>query len=63
MPLSWNEIRDRATRFARDWQDASHERGEARSFWREFFDVFGQERNRLFEFHKKLHTKARRRRQ
>ena len=22
MPLCWNDIRDRATRFARDWQDA-----------------------------------------
>jgi|GEM_PF-4374173 len=29
MPLSWNEIRDRATAFAHDWADDSYERGEA----------------------------------
>lgn len=40
MPLSWNEIRDRVTRFALDWQDTSYERGKAQSFWREFFGVF-----------------------
>lgn len=54
VPLSWNEIRDRATRFARDWQDAAYERGEAQSFWREFFGVFGQERNRVYSFEKRV---------
>lgn len=39
--LSWPEIRNRATRFAREWQDATSERAEAQTFWNEFFDVFG----------------------
>lgn len=39
MPISWNEIRDRATRFARDWKDESYERGQAQTFWNEFFGV------------------------
>ena len=54
MPLSWNEIRDRATRFARDWKDASYERGEAQSFWNEFFAVFGMDRKRVYSFEKRV---------
>ncbi|GAB4124629.1 MAG: N-6 DNA methylase [Wenzhouxiangellaceae bacterium] len=54
MPLSWNDIRDRATRFARDWQDASYERGEAQTFWNEFFAVFGMHRSRVYSFEKRV---------
>ena len=54
MPLSWNDIRDRATRFARDWKDASYERGEAQSFWNEFFAVFGMHRSRVYSFEKRV---------
>lgn len=50
MPLSWNEIRDRATAFAHDWADESYERGEAQTFWTEFFRVFGLERRRVASF-------------
>ena len=54
MPVSWNEIRDRATRFARDWKDASYERGEAQTFWNEFFAVFGMHRSRVYSFEKRV---------
>ncbi|PKL96412.1 MAG: SAM-dependent methyltransferase [Gammaproteobacteria bacterium HGW-Gammaproteobacteria-8] len=54
MPVSWNEIRDRATRFARDWKDASYERGQAQSFWNEFFGVFGMHRSRVYSFEKRV---------
>lgn len=54
MPLSWNEIRDRASRFARDWKDASYERGEAQTFWNEFFAVFGMHRSRVYSFEKRV---------
>ena len=60
MPLSWNEIRDRATSFAHDWAEESYERGEAQTFWNEFFNVFGLSRRRVasFEAHvKKLDDK------
>jgi hypothetical protein len=46
MPLPWNEIRDRAIGFARDWQDAASERAEAQTFWNEFFAVFAVPRRR-----------------
>jgi hypothetical protein len=41
MPLSWNEIKDRALRFSREWADEASEDAEAKSFWDGFFEVFG----------------------
>lgn len=54
MPLSWNEIRDRATRFANDWKDAGYERGEAQTFWNEFFGIFGMHRSRVYSFERRV---------
>ena len=51
-PISWNEIRDRARAFARDWADESSEDAEAKSFWDGFFHVFGMTRRRLASFEK-----------
>src|SRR3989344_7093414 len=42
--LSWNEMRDRATKFARAWKDETRETGEYQTFWNEFFDIFGIKR-------------------
>lgn len=50
MPLSWNEIRDRALKFSREWADETSEDAEAKSFWDSFFDVFGVSRRRLASF-------------
>lgn len=50
MPLPWTEIRDRAIKFSREWQDASSERAEAQTFWNEFFEVFGVPRRRVATF-------------
>ncbi len=50
MPLSWNEIRDRSVAFVREWADESSEDAEAKSFWDDFFKVFGVERRRLAQF-------------
>lgn len=41
MPLSWNEIRKRATIFAKRWQDAADENSQAKPFIIDFFEVFG----------------------
>jgi hypothetical protein len=41
MPLSWNEIKDRALKFSHEWADDSSEDAEAKSFWDAFFTVFG----------------------
>ena len=50
MRLSWNEIRARAAEFAREWADASYERGETQSFYNEFFEVFGVRRRSVARY-------------
>ena len=50
MPLSWNEIRDRALAFSREWANESSENGEGKSFWDGFFNVFGITRRRVASF-------------
>ncbi|MBI1341731.1 MAG: class I SAM-dependent DNA methyltransferase [Terrimonas sp.] len=54
MPLSWNEIKARATAFAKEWQDESNEDAEAKSFWDDFFEVFGISRRRVATFEKQV---------
>ena len=56
MPLSLNEIRDRATAFAREYRDASSENAEAQSFWGDFFKVFGINARRVGAFEKPAHN-------
>jgi hypothetical protein len=50
MPLSWNEIRDRAVAFSREWAGEVSEDAEAKSFWDAFFQVFGVSRRRIAAF-------------
>ena len=50
MPLSWNEIRQRAITFSREWSGAQRERAEAQTFWNEFFQVFGKSRRAVASF-------------
>jgi hypothetical protein len=50
MPLSWNEIRDRAVHFSREWSQEAAERAGAQTFWNEFFEVFGISRRRVAAF-------------
>lgn len=47
MPLSWNEIRTNAIAFSKEWADDSSEDAEAKSFWDDFFRVFGVPRRRV----------------
>lgn len=54
MPLSWNEIKDRALRFSREWAAESSEDAEAKSFWDGFFDVFGVSRRRVGTFERRV---------
>lgn len=53
MPLSWNEIKDRALRFSKEWADEVSEDAEAKSFRDGFFDVFGVSRRRVASFEKR----------
>lgn len=50
MPLSWNEIRSRATAFAKRWQDAADENSQAKPFLIDFFEVFGITDKRVATF-------------
>lgn len=54
MPLSWNEIKDRALKFSREWADEASEDAEAKSFWDGFFNVFGIPRRRVGTFEQKV---------
>jgi len=50
MPISWNEIRHNAIRFAHDWAGARSETAEKQTFWNEFFQVFGLRRRVVATF-------------
>lgn len=50
MALSWNEIRDRAMRFSKEWEGETRERAEKDTFWNQFFEVFGVSRRRVATF-------------
>ena len=50
MRLSWNEVRSNAADFARDWRDASYEKGETQSFYNDFFKVFGVQRRSVARY-------------
>ncbi len=50
MPLSWNEIRNRAILFSKEWAGAKREAGERQTFWNEFFQVFGMRRRTVATF-------------
>lgn len=54
MSLSWNEIKDRALKFSREWADEVSEDAEAKSFWDGFFDIFGVSRRRVATFEKRV---------
>lgn len=59
MALSWNEIKDRALRFANEWKNEASEDAEAKSFWDDFFNVFGVSRRRLAQFEKAVERPGR----
>jgi hypothetical protein len=54
--LSWNEIRERAIRFTKEWKDETSENAEAKTFWNEFFNVFGISRRRVATFEERVKT-------
>lgn len=56
MPLSWNEIRERALTFSNTWADEASERAEAKTFWDDFFNVFGLNRRRVASFERHVKT-------
>ncbi len=48
--LSWNEVRDRAISFSREWAGTTSESAEKQTFWNEFFEIFGIRRRSVASF-------------
>lgn len=60
MSLNWNEIKDRAVAFSKEWENETREEAEAKSFLTDFFNVFGINRRKFATFEhrvKKLNEK------
>ena len=50
MALSWNEIKNRAINFSKEWEKEQREHAESQSFWNDFFNIFGISRKRVASF-------------
>ena len=50
MPLSWNEIRSNAIGFSKEWATGAKEDADAKSFWDDFFRIFGLTRRHVASF-------------
>ena len=50
MALSWNEIKDRAIKFSKEWEGTINEEADAKPFLEAFFEVFGITRKRVGTF-------------
>ena len=54
MALSWNEIKERAVTFSKEWADACNEEADSKPFLIEFFNVFGISQRRVANFEHKV---------
>lgn len=54
MALSWNEIKDRAVKFSKEWEDTTKEEADAKPFLDAFFNVFGITRKKIGTFEHKV---------
>jgi hypothetical protein len=52
--LSWNEIRQNAISFSREWAGAKSESAEKQTFWNKFFEVFGISRRTVANFEERV---------
>lgn len=50
MVLSWNEIKDRALKFSKEWKGTENEEADVKPFLDAFFDVFGITRKKIGTF-------------
>lgn len=54
MALSWNEIKDRAVKFSKEWENTEREEADAKPFLIEFFNVFGISQKKVSTFEHKV---------
>lgn len=54
MALGWNEIKERAVKFSKEWETSGNEDAEAKQFLIEFFNIFGISNRRVATFEHKV---------
>lgn len=54
MALGWNEIKDRALKFSKEWAGTYNEEADAKPFLVEFFNVFGINNRRVASFEHRI---------
>jgi hypothetical protein len=54
MALGWNEVKERAVQFSKEWENAFNEEADAKQFLIEFFNVFGISNRRVATFEHKV---------
>ena len=54
MALSWNEIKDRAIKFSKEWENAFNEDADAKPFLVDFFNVFGISQRKIGTFEQRV---------
>lgn len=54
MALSWNEIKERAVKFSKEWAGTQNEEADAKPFLDAFFEVFGVPRKKIGTFEHKV---------
>ncbi len=54
MVLSWNEIKDRAVKFSKEWANTANEEADAKPFLVDFFNVFGISQKRVGTFEHRI---------
>jgi hypothetical protein len=54
MALSWNEIKNRALAFSKEWEGTHSEEADAKPFLVEFFNVFGLNQRKVAAFEHKV---------
>lgn len=50
MLISWNQIRENALKFSKEFENTTSERAESQTFYNEFFEIFGIKRRRIASF-------------
>ncbi|PDS26855.1 class I SAM-dependent DNA methyltransferase [Flavobacterium branchiophilum] len=50
MALNWNEIKERAVKFSKEWKNTTNEEADAKPFLDAFFEVFGIPRKKIGTF-------------
>jgi len=54
MALSWNEIKERAVQFSKEWEGTTNENADAKPFLIDFFNVFGISQRKVSTFEEKV---------